>query len=317
MSADSVAWEDEYVLDHRRRMRTAAFVSLAVHACVAGVFAIAPAPTVEPLPASISVDLIAAPARPAPRAAAPPAAAPRAPAPPPAAAPSPPTPPAVPPPAPVVPPAPAPPVVKAPVEVLPEETPGRIRKAKPEPAPTVEKPPPAPKPAEPKPKPKPRPAPPPPVPAEPAYADDESAMAALMEELGGDDVSEMLSASAEVRAQREAAEAAEAAAAESSGGPGGATRISPEQLAWDRRVTQLIARNFPVPPRYRGRGLVARVEINVGAGGGIVGEPRLVGFSGDLDFDRWAMSAVLKAASLIPPPPAPGLRRLDLRSEER
>jgi outer membrane biosynthesis protein TonB len=143
-------------------------------------------------------------------------------------------------------------------------------------------------------------------------------MAALMEELGGDDVSEMLSASAEVRAQREAVEAAAAAAAEASAGAAeGTARISKEQLAWDRRVIGLIARNFPVPPRYRGRGLVARIEINVGAGGGLVGEPRLVGFSGDLDFDRWAMSAVLKTAPRLPPPPAAGLRQLDLRSEER
>jgi TolA protein len=141
-------------------------------------------------------------------------------------------------------------------------------------------------------------------------------MAALMEELGGDDVSEMLSASAEVRAQREAANAAAASAAESGGEAGGTARVSPEQLAWDRRVTMQIARRFPDLSRYRGRGLVARVEINVAASGSILGEPRLVGTSGDLDFDRRAISAILLAAPL-PPPPAPGVRRLDLRSEER
>lgn len=293
MTADFADWVDEHSQDHRRRLRTAMFMSLAMHAVLLGVFAVSPPALIAPTPEYLSVDLVAA-APPARRVTRSPSAPPATP---PAAEPA----PAPPPPAPS---APAPPIAEAPVQVLPEETPGRIREAKPEPQKIV---------AEAKVEPTPKPAPPAPPPRpkkEEVFADDDAAMAALMAELGGDEVSELLESSASQRAEDAAIEA------ESAGAPQKGIEVSPEQLAWDRGVQQQISRRFPDLARYRGRRLVAQVEINVTLSGDILGNPKLIRTSGDLDFDRRAVSAILLAAPFGAPPEA-GPRRLNLNSEDR
>ena len=294
MTADFADWVDEHSQDHRRRLRTAMFVSLAMHAVLLGIFAVSPPALIAPTPEYLSVDLVAA--APPARRVTPSPSAPSAPsATPPAAEPAPPPPP---------PSAPAPPIAEAPVQVLPEETPGRIREAKPEPPKIV-----AEAKVEPTPKPTP-PAPPPRPKKEEVFADDDAAMAALMAELGGDEVSELLESSASQRAEDAANEA------ESTGAPQRGIEVSPEQLAWDRGVQQQISRRFPDLARYRGRRLVAQVEINVTLSGGILGNPKLIRTSGDLDFDRRAVSAILLAAPFGAPPEA-GPRRLNLNSEDR
>jgi outer membrane biosynthesis protein TonB len=294
MTADFADWVDEHSQDHRRRLRTAMFVSLAMHAVLLGVFAVSPPALIAPTPEYLSVDLVAA--APPARRVTPSPSAPSAPsATPPAAEPAPPPP---------APSAPAPPIAEAPVQVLPEETPGRIREAKPEPPKIV-----AEAKVEPTPKPTP-PAPPPRPKKEEVFADDDAAMAALMAELGGDEVSELLESSASQRAEDAANEA------ESTGAPQRGIEVSPEQLAWDRGVQQQISRRFPDLARYRGRRLVAQVEINVTLSGGILGNPKLIRTSGDLDFDRRAVSAILLAAPFGAPPEA-GPRRLNLNSEDR
>ena len=299
MTADFADWVDEHSQDHKRRLRTAMFVSLAMHAVLLGIFAVSPPALIAPTPEYLSVDLVAA-APPVQRVT-------RSPSAPPA------TPPATPPasepaPAPPAPSAPAPPIAEAPVQVLPEETPGRIREAKPEPPKVV-----AEAKVEPTPKPKPKPkapAPPPRPKKEEAFADGDAAMAALMAELGGDEVSELLESSAAQRAEDAANEA------ESAGAPQKGIKVSPEQLAWDRGAQQQISRRFPDLARYRGRRLVAQVEINVTLSGDILGNPKLIRTSGDLDFDRRAVSAILLAAPFGAPPEA-GPRRLNLNSEDR
>jgi len=270
------------------------FVSLAMHAVLLGIFAVSPPALIAPTPEYLSVDLVAA--APPARRVTPSPSAPSAPsATPPAAEPAPPPP---------APSAPAPPIAEAPVQVLPEETPGRIREAKPEPPKIVVE-------AKVEPTPKPTPPAPPPRPKkEEVFADDDAAMAALMAELGGDEVSELLESSASQRAEDEANEA------ESTGAPQRGIEVSPEQLAWDRGVQQQISRRFPDLARYRGRRLVAQVEINVTLSGGILGNPKLIRTSGDLDFDRRAVSAILLAAPFGAPPEA-GPRRLNLNSEDR
>ena len=281
------------------------FVSLAMHAVLLGIFAVSPPALIAPTPEYFSVDLVAAapPARRIPPSPSAPSATPPAaePAPPPPAPSAPAAEPAPPPPAPS---APAPPIAEAPVQVLPEETPGRIREAKPEPPKIVAE-------AQVEPTPKPNPPAPPPRPKkEEVFADDDAAMAALMAELGGDEVSELLESSASQRAEDAANEA------ESAGAPQRGIEVSPEQLAWDRGVQQQISRRFPDLARYRGRRLVAQVEINVTLSGGILGNPKLIRTSGDFDFDRRAVSAILLAAPFGAPPEA-GPRRLNLNSEDR
>jgi len=285
LSAELLGWHDEHLLDHRRRLRTAMFVSVAMHGLIFAVFAASPPVPVFDVPQSLAIELVAA--LPAAARAARPSPSPPAPAPaPPAAEPEPPPP-------------PAPPVQKAPVQVLPEETPGRIREAKPEPVKVAKR------------QPKPVPTPTPPArklrPKEKALSLEE-AMAALEDELGIDETAELLVP----QAQPEAAAESDASAVATAARPG--VTVTPEQAAWDREVYRLIRERFPTFARFSGRGLVARLEVVVSATGELAGEPRLIGTSGDLDFDRMAIAAVERAAPL-PPPPSPGVRRLNMTSE--
>lgn len=298
MTADLAVWQDEHLLDHRRRLRTAMCVSLAIHGLMFAVFAAAPPAPVVDVPSYVAVDLVAAPApRPAPAPAQAPARAPTAPKPQPAAepplpAPTAPKPPPAAEPAPPAPPPPsAPPVAKAPVQALPEETPGKIRKAKPEPSLSKAKPAPE-------------------VPRETlprrrrGEPQEQVSLEDLLAEEGPDEATAML------RREDEAPEADTS----SSGTPGPGAQISPEQLAWDRQVIAQVSRRFVDLARYRGRGLMVRFRIRVGANGELVGEPALLSSSGDLDFDRNALSAVMVAGP-FPPPLTPEPRVLSLRPE--
>lgn len=281
MSAEVLGWHDEHLLDHRRRLRNATCVSLALHGLVFAAFAVAPPrPKVE-LPQVIAVDLIASPlrapaAKPGPAAKAKPA--PEAPAAPPAPAPEPP-----------------PVVTKAPVQVLPEETPGRIREAKPEPK-VVAK-------AKPEPKPTPRRRR-----KREKSLSYEDAMAALDEELGVDETAELL---APAPSREESAETGD-----SSGAPDarpGAV-VSPELARWNLATQRRIQSKWVTPPSFRGRGLATTLELRLSASGDLIGEPRVVGSSGDPYFDDNAVRAVLQVAPL-PPPPEAGRRAFIFRSE--
>ena len=299
MSTEVMSWHDELQLDHRRRLRNASLVSLALHVVIFAAFAISPPRSAPPLPAVLSVDLVSAPpsATAAPR----PARAPRA-APAPAAEPAP-----APEPAPVAPPPPPPP--KAPVQVLPEETPSRIQKVEPKREPEKPKeivkavpkpPPPAPSPPKPSPvAPKPKP------PKELSYED---AMAALDDELGVDETSELLAPAPPREVPSEPAD--------SSGRPGARSGaiISPELAAWNLATRRRIQSKWVTPPNFRGRGLATHLELRLSAAGDVLGEPRVLRSSGDPYFDDTAVSAVLMASPL-PRPLQPGIQSFLFRSE--
>lgn len=290
VSAELLDWQDEHRLDHRRRVRTGMTVSLALHGLLLALFAASPPRPMPPAPSHLAVDLVSLPAARAPRAAPRPQPAPEArPAPAPEPAPPPPAP-------------PAPPVAKAPVQVLPEETPGRIREAKPEPAQAKAEPTPA--------KPEPKPAPRPRRQREKALSYEEA-----MKELGDDELADLLAPAPSREVEPEAAPA------ESSGEPGerGGVEVSPEQLAWDREVRERIRRRFPNQAQYSGRGLVAQIEIVVTPDGRLEGPPRLVSTSGNVDYDRTVLAVVERAARErpLPPPPRPGARRLNMKADER
>ncbi len=287
MSADVAGWQTEQELEDRRRLRTAIGVSVAIHALMLAAFVVSPPVPLAEAPEYISVDLIApAIARPAGRPAAAtqptPAPAEPAPAPEPAAA------------------TPAP-IAEAPTEVLPEESPATIREAMPPPKPAPKE---VAKVATPKPKPAPRRR----RGEREREVSLEEAMAALNDELGADEPSDLVT--------ERATQTEKPTDATSSGKPGGESKISPEQAAWQSGVRRLISKRFVNLARYRGQGLVVQVEINVGPTGAVSGEPRLIRTSGDIDFDRRAISAVQLAAPL-PPPVKPGPVRLNLTSEER
>ena len=294
MSEGEIGWQEELRIDHRRHLRSAALVSLALHGVIFAVLTLAPSPSIPPLPQVLSVELVAAPPGKAP----PPARPKSKPAP---------TPPArvEPQPAPSPPPPPPP---KAQVEVLPEQAPARVEKVvppppEPQPQPKPEPPPkpqPAPK-AEPRPTPRPEPAP------ELSY---EEAMASLDDELGVDETSELLAPPEQTKSER--SDEASSAAGKPDRAPG--TFVSPELAAWSRAVRRRIQSVWIMDDSFRGRSLVTHLEIRLAASGEVLGEPRVVRSSGDPYFDDNAARAVLQASPL-PPPPKPGPQDFLFRSE--
>ena len=280
MSAETIGWYDEGLVDHRRRLRNSILLSLAFHGAIFAALAITPSRPRAPMPEVLQVELIAATPGPAP-------ASRPTPKPQPAKA-------APPEPAPAEPPPPAPPVTKAPVQVLPEETPGRIQKARPEKTKqkVVAK-------AETRPRRRKK---------EKALSY-EDAMAALDDELGVDETADLL----QPAATPDAFEASSNQPEEVSTSRPGIT-ISPELAAWNRATQRLIQNNWVTPPGFRGRGLKTELELRLSASGELIGEPRVVRGSGDPYFDDNAVRAVKKVAPL-PPPPEPGRRIFLFRSE--
>lgn len=271
MSVELIGWQDEDYFDHRRRLRNAMLVSLAIHGSIFAAFAISPPRPVVPMPQVIAIELIAAPAaasrssRPSP---APPPTKATAPEPP-AREPAPPT----------------PPVVKAPVQVLPEESPGRIRKAKP------------------KPKPAPR------RPSRPKALSYEDAMAALDDELGVDETADLLRpppgppGPEDSSGQPETSDLSRAGAV-----------VSPELAAWNLATQRLIRNKWVTPSNFRNRGLATSLELRLSVSGDVIGIPIVVRSSGDPFFDDNAVRAVLTAAPL-PPPPKPGRQLFRFNAE--
>jgi len=283
LTAELIGWLDEHSLDHRRRMRNAMLVSLAIHGLVIALFAASPPAQFAPLPEVLAVELVAAPpsSRPPPRA---------KPSPPPKAASS---ERATPPP-----PTPAPPVTKAPVQVLPEEAPGRIRKVKPEVAPKSL--------AKVKPEPKPEPELWRPEREEPP--DLEDVMAGLYDETGLNETAGLVQSPASVVEDSKAEASSEVRQSQ----PGAA--ISPELAAWNLEVQRLIQSKWVMPSNFRNRDLATGLELRLAASGELIGSPKVVQSSGDPFFDDNAVAALLKAAPL-PPVTKPGRRIFIFRSE--
>lgn len=283
MTAEAMDWREEVSLDDRRRIRIGALVSLALHGLMFTFLVVSPVGHSPPLPAVLSVDLVAA--LPSLEAAAGPSAPRAAPRPPaePAAAPEP------------APPEPPPPP-KAPVQVLPEDTPEKVE-------PVVRQP-------EPKPKPKPR--------AEPVKRPRrarqealslEDAMAALGDELGPDENPDLL------RPVPQPTPGAAPGNTESTGTPGARKGIvvSPEVAAWTVATTRRIRSKWVTPANFRGRGLATSLELRLSASGEVLGEPRVLRSSGDPFFDDTAVRAVLMASPL--PPLRAGVTVFVFRSE--
>jgi TonB family protein len=276
LSADFSEWHDEHSLDHRRRLRNSMLVSLAFHGMIFAAFAVAPSRVPVPMPMVLSVDLVSGPpAAPRPKA---PAPAKARPAPKPAA--------------PEPPPAPTP-IAKAPVQVLPEEAPSRIRKVAPEaPAPKVV----------PKPEPKARPKPEPEL-------DYDAAMAALDQELGPDETKELLTPRPDPSDAQTSSGETTSAEASSAG-----VKVSPELAKWTLDTRRRIQSKWVMPANLRNRGLATTLELRLAANGALVGEPQVVTSSGDPYFDDNTVRA-MKAAAPLPPPPKAGTITFVFRSE--
>jgi outer membrane biosynthesis protein TonB len=286
LNVELIGWHDEQSLDHRRRLRNAMLVSVALHGSIFAAFAVAPPRTVAPMPQFLAVELVAAPPSSAPASRPNPAPAPKAPPAPPETAPPEPPPPVAPP----------PPVVKAPVQVLPEESPSRIRKVKPEPPKpkVVAKVVPEPKSAPKRPKRE----------KELSYED-------AMAELGIDETEEFLEALPAPRASDDSS--GQPAAPDASSVSKAGVAISPELAAWNRATQRRIQRKWVTPPKFRESGLATTLELRLSLSGELIGPPRVIQGSGDPYFDENAVRALLTAAPLDPPP-KPGLQHFIFKS---
>jgi outer membrane biosynthesis protein TonB len=137
--------------------------------------------------------------------------------------------------------------------------------------------------AEAKPKPKPEP-----KPAEPAKEKD---YADVLSELR-DEVGDVAPAPAPAPAQTAAI-----------GSPTGQP-VPPEFLAWERRARIHIRQNWVVPPSFRNQPLRTSIVVELDAGGGVVGEPRIVKRSGNPWYDDGVVRSIQKASPLPAPPEA-------------
>ena len=178
--------------------------------------------------------------------------------------------------------------------------PARPAPAKPAPAPVAPPPPPAPKqvvlpkepapPPEPKPAAEPKPKPKPEPVAEPASEKDYADVLAELREEAGDESPVPTPAPAPAQT---------AAIGSPTGSP-----VPPEFLAWERRARIHIRQNWVVPPGFRNQPLRTSVQVELDAGGAVVGEPRIVKRSGNPWYDEGVVRSIQKASPLPAPPEA-------------
>jgi TonB family protein len=121
------------------------------------------------------------------------------------------------------------------------------------------------------------------------------AMAALRAELGEDAPAPESAEPAETSAATEAAPLA---------GEGTGT-ISPELRKWIAATTRHVQSVWVNPPEFVGRGLRTELRVELLADGTVVGDPQVLGTSGDPYADDNAVRA-LKKASPLPAPPEAG-----------
>jgi len=287
--------------EERRRFRRFLIGSAGVHLALLLFLALRPNfSNTPPLPAAITVDLLAAPGLPpaargalAPKAAKPvPAPTPPAPRPaPPVAKPEP------------VPPPPSPPVAKPmPPPPVAKPTPA-VPVAKPAPPPTAEKVLPkeaakAPELAKPVP-----PAPTPPAPAAPAAS--AAKPAPPQKQASIDDVLSQLRAEAGESAPAPVADAGlQPAEISGTGGGGGSVKVSPEVMAWLKSARIHVRKSWILAPGFRLEPLATQIRVNLDAAGTVVGEPVIVRKSGNPWYDESVLRAIQKASPLPAPPKA-------------
>jgi outer membrane biosynthesis protein TonB len=147
--------------------------------------------------------------------------------------------------------------------------------------------------AKPVPKPKPEPIRRRPRPKELELGD---AMAALRAELGEE--------AAPVLTETAASEPIESASASSGDAGAGAVQVSPELLKWIADTKQHIRTVSVNPPDFVGKGLQTTLRVQLRADGEVVGQPEVVGSSGDPFADDNAVRALMKSSPLPAPPQA-------------
>lgn len=109
---------------------------------------------------------------------------------------------------------------------------------------------------------------------------------------------------------------AEPAPASAPAGGGGSGRpVSPEVADWMRRVRIHVRQSWVVPPGFRQQSLSTVVDVDLDAGGNVVGEPEIVRRSGNPWYDEGVVRSI-RRASPLPAPPEPGVWNFVFLSDE-
>lgn len=143
---------------------------------------------------------------------------------------------------------------------------------------------------------------PPPKRPKPKELDYSDALDKLREELGEPEptTDKELLASAEPAAQPAASTGA---------------RVDPEVARWLAGMKSHVRARWVIPPEFLDRDLVTHLAVELSADGRVIGQPRVVGPSGDPFWDDSAVRAILRASPL-PAPPQVGEWSFSFRSQE-
>jgi outer membrane biosynthesis protein TonB len=95
-----------------------------------------------------------------------------------------------------------------------------------------------------------------------------------------------------------------AAAVAPAGGGGTGRPVSPEVADWMRRARIHVRRSWVLPPGFRQQSLATVVDIELDAGGNVLGEPEIVKRSGNPWYDDGVLRSIRKATPLPAPPDA-------------
>jgi outer membrane biosynthesis protein TonB len=112
-----------------------------------------------------------------------------------------------------------------------------------------------------------------------------------------------------------AAEPEQVAAVAPAGGGGTGRPVSPEVADWMRRTRIHVRRSWVVPPGFRQQSLATVVDVELDAGGNLLGEPEIVKRSGNPWYDDGVLRSIRKASPL-PAPPEAGLWNFVFVSDE-
>ncbi|MEE8474670.1 MAG: TonB family protein [Myxococcota bacterium] len=80
--------------------------------------------------------------------------------------------------------------------------------------------------------------------------------------------------------------------------------VSPEVAAWVRKAKIHVRSVWVLSPGFRTQALQTHVAVDLDAGGGVIGEPRVVRRSGNPWYDENVVRAIQKASPLPAPPEA-------------
>ena len=99
------------------------------------------------------------------------------------------------------------------------------------------------------------------------------------------------------------------------GGGGSGRPVSPEIADWMRRARIHVRQSWVVPPGFRQQSLATEIDVELDAGGNLIGEPEIAKRSGNPWYDEGVVRSI-RRASPLPAPPESGVWNFVFVSDE-